>query len=339
LAIVGYAFDNPYFKLHLAFVIALTHEHSMPAFSTGGTIMTTRSTLLMATLLSQAVLLPAGSAVAQPPDFSGIWLHPFWPGFDPPLSGPGPVVNKLRLPNGIGNWRVLVGDYTNPILKPDAAEIVRKQGDISLTGVVPQTPANQCWPQPVPYILWNLGMQMLQQPDQIVMLYDKDHEVRNVRMNQSHPTRVTPSWYGDSVGHYEGETLVIDTVGVKVDRPFAMADVYGTPYTQNLHVVERYQLIDYQATKEAEARSRRENLFVFFNDSGLSPDPNYRGKGLQLQFTVQDGGAFTMPWSATVTYQHAVGEWPENVCAENTRRTGAFGDKETAVPMADKSDF
>jgi hypothetical protein len=110
--------------------------------------MTTRSTLLMATLLSQAVLLPAGSAVAQHPDFSGIWLHPFWPGFDPPLSGPGPVVNKLRLPNGIGNWRVLVGDYTNPILKPDAAEIVRKQGDISLTGVVPQ-PTN-VGPNPCP---------------------------------------------------------------------------------------------------------------------------------------------------------------------------------------------
>src|SRR5262249_15729750 len=154
---------------------------------------------------------------------------------------------------------------------------------------------------------------------------------RRVRMNQPHSASETPSWYGDSVGHYEGETLVIDTVGVKADRPFAMADVYGTPYTQSLHVVERYRLIDYQAPKEAEARSRKENLFVFFNDSGLSPDPNYRGRGLQHEFTVQDEGAFTMLWSATITYQHAVGEWPENVCAENTRRTGAYGDKGTAV--------
>src|SRR5262245_24848645 len=179
-------------------------------------------------IVAMAAATPAfgqtvGPAVgpAAIPDFSGIWLHPFWPGFDPPLSGPGPVVNKLRLPNGSGNWRVLVGDYTNPILKPEAAEIVRKWGDISLSGVVPPTPANQCWPQPVPYIFWNLGMQMLQQRDQIAILYDKDHQIRRVRMNQPHPARVTPSWYGDSVGHYEGETLVIDTVGVKTDRPVA----------------------------------------------------------------------------------------------------------------------
>ena len=50
---------------------------------------------------------------------------------------------------------------------------------------------------------------------------------------------VTPAWYGDSVGHYEGDTLVIDTVGIKVG-PFAMVDMYGTPHSAALHVVERY---------------------------------------------------------------------------------------------------
>ena len=53
-------------------------------------------------------------------------------------------------------------------------------------------------------------------------------------MNQPHPAQVTPSWYGDFVGHYEGDTLVIDTVGTKTDRPFAMIDLYGTPYTERL---------------------------------------------------------------------------------------------------------
>ena len=53
------------------------------------------------------------------------------------------------------------------------------------------------------------------------------------------------SWYGDSVGHYEGDTLVIDTVGIKIG-PFAMVDMYGTPYSEALHVVERYQLLDYE---------------------------------------------------------------------------------------------
>ena len=64
----------------------------------------------------------------------------------------------------------------------------------------------------VPFIFWNFGMQMLQQSDKIVILYIWDHEVRYVRMNQSHPAKMTPSWYGDSVGRYEGDTLAIDTV-------------------------------------------------------------------------------------------------------------------------------
>jgi hypothetical protein len=52
------------------------------------------------------------------------------------------------------------------------------------------------------------------------------------------------------VGYYEGDTLVIDTVGVKTDRPLAMLDMYGTPYTRALHVVERYRLLDYEAASE-----------------------------------------------------------------------------------------
>jgi hypothetical protein len=66
-------------------------------------------------------------------------------------------------------------------------------------------------------------VQLLQRPDSITMLYDEDHEVRRVRMNQPHPAQVTPSWYGDSVGHYEGDTLVIDTVGFKIG-PFSAVD-------------------------------------------------------------------------------------------------------------------
>src|ERR1700680_2142105 len=80
-------------------------------------------------------------------------------------------------------------------------------------------------------------MEMLQQPDKIAFLYPNDHQVRYVRMNQPHPARITPSWYGDSVGRYDGDTLVLDTVGGKTDRPCAMVDWSGTPYTQALHVV------------------------------------------------------------------------------------------------------
>jgi hypothetical protein len=152
---------------------------------------------------SSAFTQQPSQGTAPIPDFSGIWAHLTWPGFEPPESGPGPVVNKSRLPNGRGNFNRLVGDYTNPILKPQAAEIVKQHGEISLAGVTYPTPSNQCWPGGVPYIFWNVAMQILQQPDKVTIIYYRDHEVRHVRMNQPHPARVTPSWYGDSIGHYE----------------------------------------------------------------------------------------------------------------------------------------
>src|SRR5438067_9474422 len=110
---------------------------------------------------------PDGSVrpgAASVPDFSGIWAHLTWPDFEPPISGPGPVTNRSRR-DGAGDNYELVGDYSNPILKPNAAEVVKRHGEISLTGVPYPTPSNQCWPGGMPFVLWNIGMQMLQKPD------------------------------------------------------------------------------------------------------------------------------------------------------------------------------
>src|SRR6266550_9202704 len=140
----------------------------------------------MIMLVSAAMLvLPAAAAENAIPDFSGHWARPYI-GFEPPLSGPGPVVNRARI-LGQSNINQFVGDYTNPILKPQAAEIVKKHGELSLSGVTYPTPSNQCWPSGVPYVFWNFGMQMLQQPKKITILYLHDQEVRHVRMNQAHP--------------------------------------------------------------------------------------------------------------------------------------------------------
>jgi hypothetical protein len=170
------------------------------------------------------------------------------------------------------------------------------------------------------------------------ILYADDHEVRQVRLNHGHPAQVTPSWYGDSVGHYEGDTLVIDTVGVKTDRPLAMVDVYGTPFTQALHVVERYRLLDYEAAKRAEEWGERENFATQQTDQGFARDLDYKGKGLQLHFTVEDENVFTTPWTATVTYRRPLtpfGQWPEMTCAQNAQGYG----KKAVVPSASKADF
>ena len=265
------------------------------------------------------------------PDFSGIWWHPSLPGPEPLASGPTVMTNRSRR-DGVSNPDQLVGDYTNPILKPEAAAIVKKFGEMSLAGILYPNPANQCWPEPLPFIYKNFGLQLLQTPDEITMLYEQDHEVRHVRMNQPHPAKVTPSWYGDSVGHYEGDTLVIDTVGTKTDRPFAMIDLYGTPYTKALHVVERYRLIDYEDAKEGLERDAKENFRV----PGGGADRSYRGKYLQVIYTVEDEGVFTTPWSATMTYGRGSNVWPEIACAENPH---VYYDKDEKVPTADKPDF
>jgi hypothetical protein len=320
---------------------------------------------LLVVTLAAAVATPAfGQAVAPTvapansgkeksaasiPDFSGMWVHGSIPGFEPLPSGPTSLVNRSRRStaqlirdlavdwqgpgeppskDGVSNLLELVGDYTNPILRPWAAEVVKKFGQISLAGVGFPSPRNQCWPGGVPFVFTGGAIDILQQPDKIAILYNYDHQVRHVRLNQSHPAHVTPTWYGDSVGHYEGDTLLIDTVGIKVG-PFAAVDWYGTPHTEALHVVERYRLIDYEAAKEGWERDARENWRA-------QPAPNYRGKYLQLQFTVNDEGAFTTPWTATMTYGRGLGRWAEAVCAENIKW---YSGKDAAVPRADKPDF
>ena len=272
------------------------------------------------------------------PDFSGIWAHYSFPGFEPPSSGPRPVANVLFATNP--NRYGFVGDHNNPILKPLAAEAVKKHGEMELRGAPPPNPRNQCWPRGIPFAFSNIGIQIIQQPNRITILSADDHEVRRVRLNEPHPAQVTPTWYGDSVGHYEGDTLVIDTVGVKVG-PFAMVDWFGTPHTEALHVVERYRLVDYEAAKAAEARGERENVPFPNTDQGLIRDLDYRGKSLQLHFTVEDEGAFTTPWSATVSYWRPLsvfGQWPEFVCAENAVGYDRAIDR-AAVPTADRPDF
>jgi hypothetical protein len=315
--------------------------------------MNTGSTLVAAILLTAAAAPASGQtagtadggaqSAAPIPDFSGIWGRLSFPGFAPPLAGPGPVTNRKRSPNGASSLYGNVGDYTNPILKPQAADVVKKQGEIELTGALAPNPRNQCWPGGVPFVLTNVGMQMLQQPDRITILYADTHEVRRVRMNQPHPAHVTPSWYGDSVGRYEGDTLVIDTVGIKTDRPYAMVDWFGTPYSEALHVVERYRLLDYNAWKEAEEREERENFGVLVSEQGFARDSEYKGRGLQLELTVEDEGVFTTSWSANMTYRHPLsplGQWPEVVCSENANGyEGHNPGKKAAMPTANKPDF
>ena len=305
--------------------------------------MDQRQNLLLIGALAVAVATPAFGQAAAPnvapansaregaaavPDFSGIWVHSN--GYEPLPSGPTSLVNRSRRRDGVGNGLRLVGDYTNPILKPEAAEIVKKHGEVALKGEGDPTPRNQCWPGGVPFVFPSGSTELIQEPNKVTILYGYDHQVRHVRMNQSHPAQVAPSWYGDSVGHYEGDTLVIDTVGIKIG-PFAMVDWYGTPHTEALHVIERYRMLDFEAAKDGFERDAKER-----NVAPGMRNSNQQGKFLQLQFTVEDKGVFTTPWTATMTYGLGPADWAEQVCAENI---AWYSGKDAEVPRAAKPDF
>jgi hypothetical protein len=309
------------------------------------------ATTAAAALSALAFAQERGRIGASIPDFSGMWGNPYLYGIEPPVSGPGPVTNRSRRRSTadadgkpwkgaeaplVSEATKLVGDYTNPILNPAAAAVVKKHAEMSLAGIGYPSPRNQCWPQGVPFVFTNAALIILQQPDMVTLLYEEDHDVRYVRMNAAHPARVTPSWYGDSVGHYEGDTLVVDTVGLRIG-PYSAVDQYGTPFTPALHVVERYRLIEFEAARDAWARGGRENSRGGAVGEGWAPDPDYKGKALQLTFTVDDPGAFTTAWSATKTYRRVFREWPERVCAENPYRYGT--EKDADVPTAAKPDF
>ena len=121
--------------------------------------------------------------------------------------------------------------------------------------------------------------------------------------------------------------------------PLSMIDMFGTPQSEALHVVERYRLIDYEAAIEADKRSEKEHIHIlpgFLVGDGVAVDPDYHGRALHLEFTVEDSNVFNAVWSATSTFRRALNPWQERVCAENLRESDGT---ERKVPTAATPDF
>ncbi len=254
-------------------------------------------------LFSAVALTGAGNALEPStavPDVTGPWmLNSF--DFAAPLAGtgPGPLVNTS------GNNLLPVGNYDSPILKPWAAAVVKRHGDMVLAGkLAPDAPAS-CYPMGVPYVLQvRENVWLLQTNDWIMIAYQNDYQRRLVRLNGEHSAHPVPSWFGESVGHYEGDTLVVDTIGIAVHE-FSAIDRFGTPHTEALHVVERYRVADDRKT-------------------------------LRVDFTVEDPGTFNMPWHASVLYRGGTERPAERVCAENNHEAAAGW---VTMPVATKPDF
>jgi hypothetical protein len=220
----------------------------------------------------------ASSAATQgPADLSGIWEGP---GFDlaPATKGPGPVTNissDIQKPEG---------DYKNPILQPWAAAIVKQWAEETHAGRAPAHAHALCYPTSLPGVMTlHNAYQFLQSPEKVTIIIANQTQARHIYLNVPHSKTVTPSWYGESVGHYDGDTLVVDTVGIKT-MDVVPLDRFGTPHTEKLHVTERIRRVN--------------------------------AKELRIDYRIEDPGTFTMAFNAVAMF-HPFTEWDEETCAEN----------------------
>jgi hypothetical protein len=280
-------------------------------------------------------------AAAQVPDFSGSWARNAF-NFEAPASGPGPIINLRRVGKDAsvyilgGDPIPLVGDHTDPILKPKTAEIVKRWGEWSASGHDIPDPSNQCGAFSPPFLLqMQQKVEIFQRQDHITFVYSQDDQVRRVRLNSSHPAKVTPSPMGDSIGHYEGDSLVVDTIGIRL-LPHTVIDRFGTPQSEAMHVIERYRFIDVEEAKAIQERHEatagrlggRGGNWTFVQDEK---------RALQIHVTIDDPNIFTSPWTGTITYRRTGMPWEERICAENN--TDILHQGFESVPTAEKPDF
>lgn len=229
----------------------------------------------------------------------------------PTGSGPGPVTfDKAHpyIPNGRGRQPThRVADLSNPILQPWAREQIRKTNDEVLAGKMPFRARELCWPIGVPgFAIFSIvePTYFFQKKDEVILINQGGPEIRRVKLNAQHTANPKPTWYGESIGHYEnGDTLVIDTIGVTTKT---FVDNYRVPHTDKLHVVERYRLAD-------------------------------GGKAIEISLEVDDPGAFTTKWTARQRWTRIQAPFSEIHCNENNE--DIFNIYPVPSPKAEKPDF
>jgi len=211
-----------------------------------------------------------------------------------------------------------ISDLTNPNIKEWAKDLMQKDNEEVLGGKIAYTPGSSCKPYGVPAI-WNSGgpFFFIQSSKEVLIANQGEQFARHVYLNVPHSAKLNPSYYGESVGHYEGDTLVIDTIGMNAKT---FADNFRTPHTEKLHVIERIRLIE-------------------------------GGKKLEIHVTAEDPDTFVKPWQGIRRYdpyhedrgeveEGHVG-MAEDVCQEGNF-VGArnnLASTDYHVPTADKPDF
>ena len=248
------------------------------------------------------VALTAGAAAQQktsPPDFSSNqvgWLT-FNVDFSIVPGGTSPLHNDPAHPR-VSNQEAartgkqpsyFIADFTSAtVLKPWVVERMKKDNAEVLAGKYAFTPHSFCMPAGVPgfHLYGFQPLYFIQTPKEVIMIYSNDQQVRHVHLDVPHSANLKPSWYGESVGHYEGDTLVVDTIGLNAKT---FVDNFRTPHTEKLHVVERFKLVD-------------------------------GGKAMEVNITFDDPDAFNAPWSVMQRYDRIQRPMDEQICAENNQQ-------------------
>jgi hypothetical protein len=177
-----------------------------------------------------------------------------------------------------------------PPLLPWAAEKFRaaKPGYGPRATPNSQDPILSCLPPGVPRImLIPFPMQVVQSPGEMILLFEYDHYVRHIFLDRrEHPKNADSTWMGDSIGHWEADTLVVDTTGLN-DKTWL--DQVGHPHSDGLHIIERIRRVD------------RETL--------------------QDDLTIDDPRAYAKPWTGQQVFKRKpawrLGEY---VCEDNPAR-------------------
>jgi len=210
------------------------------------------------------------------------------------------------IPNGTPGQQPTqrISDIGNPNLKQWAKDIMKKDNDEVLAGKFAFTARSACQPGGVPGFDLLLGgaLFILQSPREVTMIFSGNNETRHILLDKPHSANLKPSFYGESVGHYEGDTLVVDTIGLNAKT---FLDNYRTPHTEKLHVIERWRMIE-------------------------------NGAKLEINLTIDDPDTFNQPFKALRQYDRVNRILAEDICSENN--FNPFGiDYQT--PVATKADF
>jgi len=208
-----------------------------------------------------AILLWAAQAAPAGVDLNGITWHPVNPqeSLTPADGSPAPLL-------------------------PDARDTYRRNQASLKAGNDEFDLTRRCQPPGLPRLLSQpMPFEFLQRDEIILVVYQWNHLIRVVAMDVPQAEPIGPTFLGQSVGHWEADTLVIDTIAF---NDTTLLDDLGMPHSESLHLTERYRLA---------------------NDA----------QRLQLQLTIEDPQTFSKPWQAEFEFRgDAGGRLAEDVCVE-----------------------